>query len=73
MEQMLNIIPAEELFGTASQLVAQGGEKPLSSITSLGAMYQAATGMVMVCSLQSVEQTRLLVFPMVLYMTNKTI
>ena len=46
MEQILNIIPAEELFGTASQLVAQGGEKPLSGITSLGAMYQAATGMV---------------------------
>ena len=46
MEQILNTIPAEELFGTASQLVEQGGEHTLSGIASLGAMYQATTGMV---------------------------
>lgn len=46
MEQILNIIPAEELFGTASKLVEQGGAQPLSGIASLGAAYQAATGLV---------------------------
>ena len=46
MEQILNIIPAEELFGTTSQLVAQGGSDLLSGIASLGAMYQVITGMV---------------------------
>ncbi len=45
MEQTLNI-SAEDLFGAASQLVAQGGSGTLSGIASLGGAYQAATGVV---------------------------
>ena len=46
MEQHLSPISAEELFGQASHLVAQGGEGFLSGIASLGSLYQMATGVV---------------------------
>lgn len=43
MEQILDIIPAEELFGTKSQLVAEYLDNPISGIASLGGAYQIAT------------------------------
>ena len=46
MEQTLNNISAEELFGTTSRLVEQVESNALAGIASLGGAYQAATGVV---------------------------
>ena len=46
MEQTLNSISAEELFGTASQLAKQLEGNTLSDIASLGGAYQVATAVV---------------------------
>ncbi len=44
MEQILNIIPAEELFGAESALVAHGGSTAITGVESLGSVYQLAVG-----------------------------
>lgn len=46
MEQTLNHISAQEMFGAASELVVEQGNGVLSGIASLGTMYQIATGVV---------------------------
>lgn len=46
MEQTLNSISAEKLFGTASQLVEQSECNSISGIASLGGIYQVATAVV---------------------------
>ena len=46
MEQALDNISALELFGVASRLAEQEGDKTLSGIISLGGAYQAATAVV---------------------------
>ena len=46
MEESLNTISAEELFGAANRLVVEGGEAPFGDIASLGGLYQAAIAVV---------------------------
>ncbi len=46
MEQMQSVISAEELFGSASNLVQQRCNEALSGIASLGTLYQVATAVV---------------------------
>ena len=46
MEQILNTIPANELFGDKNQLVEEFVHNPISGITTLGGAYQAATAIV---------------------------
>ena len=46
MNQAVNTISAEELFGVGSTLVEQIDERVLSGVASLGSWYQVATGVV---------------------------
>lgn len=46
MNQVVNTITAEELFGVGSTLVEQIDERVLSGVASLGSWYQVATGVV---------------------------
>ena len=46
MNQAVNTISAEELFGVGSSLVEQIDERVLSGVASLGSWYQVATGAV---------------------------
>ncbi|MBO4935420.1 MAG: DUF4271 domain-containing protein [Alistipes sp.] len=46
MEQTINHISAQTMFGAASELVVEQGNGVLSGIASLGTMYQIATGVV---------------------------
>ena len=46
MNQAVNTITAEELFGVGSTLVEQIDERVLSGVASLGSWYQVATGVV---------------------------
>ena len=46
MEQVLNTISAEELFGATSKLVEQVDDKVVSGVALLGSWYQVATGVV---------------------------
>lgn len=48
MEESLNTISAEELFGAANRLIVEGGEAPFGDIASLGGLYQAAIAVVAV-------------------------
>ena len=51
MEELSNIISAEELFGAASRLAEQGFDAKLSNIASLGVLYQIAAGIVAMASI----------------------
>ena len=44
--QILNFIPAEEVYGAKSRLVEQVGPEPLSGVASLGGVYQIATAII---------------------------
>ena len=46
MEQILDIIPEQELFGYKNQLVSESIDNPISDIASLGGAYQVATAVV---------------------------
>ena len=46
MLQILNFIPAEEVYGAKSRLVEQVSSEPLSGIGSLGSFYQVATAII---------------------------
>ena len=46
MLQILNFIPAEEVYGTKSRLVEQVCPEPLSGVASLGGVYQIATAII---------------------------
>ena len=44
--QILNFIPAEEVYGAKSRLVEQVSSEPLSGIGSLGNIYQVAAAII---------------------------
>ena len=44
MEQILNVMPAEELFGAESALVVQNCGAAITGVESLGSIYQLAVG-----------------------------
>ena len=46
MDQILNIIPVEELFGTDSALVAQSCDAATVGVALLGSLYQVAAGVI---------------------------
>ena len=46
MEQILDIIPEQELFGYKNQLVSESVDNPISEIASLGGAYQVMTAVV---------------------------
>ena len=46
MLQILNFIPAEEVYGAKSRLVEQVSSEPLSGIGSLGSIYQVAAAII---------------------------